>query len=47
MLPLLVLGLDDDQPPFDVVPLADDEMEKLVADGADVKMNALPAIHEF
>jgi uncharacterized protein len=47
MLPLLVLGSDDEHPLFDAAPLPDDEMEKLLADGADVLMDAVPAIYEF
>jgi len=47
MLPLLVLGSDDDQPLFDATPFPDDEVEKLLADGADIIMDAVPAIYEF
>jgi yecA family protein len=47
ILPLFVLGSDGDQPLFDVAPLSDDERETLLADGADVLMDAVPAIHRF
>jgi uncharacterized protein len=47
MMPLLVLGSDDDRPLFDAAPLAEDEMEKLLADGADVLMEAVLSIYEF
>jgi uncharacterized protein len=47
MLPLLLLGSDAEQPLFDAAPLPDDEMEKLLAVGADVLMEAIPAIYEF
>jgi len=47
MLPLLVLGSDDERPLFDAAPLPQDEVDKLLADGADVLMDAVPAIYEF
>jgi uncharacterized protein len=47
MSPLLVLGSDDERPLFDEAALPDDEMEKLLADGADVIMDAVVAIYEF
>jgi uncharacterized protein len=47
MLPLLVLGADEERPLFNEAPLPEDEMEKLLADGAEVIMEAVPAIYEF
>ena len=47
MLPLLVLGSDDEQPLFDAAPLPEDEAEKLLEKGADILMKVIPAIHEF
>jgi uncharacterized protein len=47
MLPLLVLGSDDDQPLFDAAPLPEENVEKLLADGADTIMEAVIAIYEF
>ena len=47
MLPLLVLGSDDERPLFDAPPLPEDELEQLLADGADVIMEAVPAIYKF
>jgi uncharacterized protein len=47
MLPLLVLGSDDERPMFDAVPLPQDEVGKLLEGGADVLMEAVPAIYKF
>jgi uncharacterized protein len=47
MLPLLVLGSEDERPLFDAAPLPENEVEKLLEDGADILMDAVPAIYEF
>ena len=47
MLPLLVLGSDDERPLFDAAPLPEAEIEKLLEGGADVLMENVPAINEF
>jgi hypothetical protein len=47
MLPLLALGSDDERPLFDAAPLADDQIEKLLDDGADALMETIPLIYAF
>jgi hypothetical protein len=47
MLPLLVMGSDDERPLFHAAPLPEDEIEKLLESGADILMEAVPAIYEF
>jgi uncharacterized protein len=47
MLPLLVLGSDDERPLVDEAPLPEDEMESLLADGAGAIKGAVVAIYEF
>jgi hypothetical protein len=47
MLPLLVLGSDDEQTLFDAAPLPEAEIEKPLDGAADILMEAVPAIYDF
>jgi uncharacterized protein len=47
LLPLMVLGSEDERPLFDEPPLPADEIETLVAEGADIIVESVPAIYEF
>jgi uncharacterized protein len=47
MLPLMALASDDERPLFDDVELPAEEADKLRAHGADILMEAIPAIYEF
>jgi uncharacterized protein len=47
MLPLLVLGSDDERPLFDAPPLPEDEIDELLADGPNVVIEAVLAAYQF
>ena len=47
MLPIMVLGSEEDRPLFDTAPLPEDEMQALLAEGADIIIEAVPAIYDF